>query len=101
MAKYGKIEGGPFEDIKNFLEKKEKLRILSSSTVPKTVKEGHFGFFNIHSVAKLKGALWCNPKVFVKSLTVPKKIQKRNSKIAKGDPLYAIEVLDVGFFCFG
>ena len=47
----------PFGDNKKFRKKienfkKRKMRILNSLIVPKNVRGGHLGFFNIHSVAK-------------------------------------------------
>ena len=47
-----KDKGGPFVDIKNFLKKKQKMRILNSLIVPKILKKGPFEIFNIRSVAK-------------------------------------------------
>ena len=41
----------PFRDIEIF-QKKQKMRIFNSLMVPKNVKGGPLGFFNIHSGAK-------------------------------------------------
>ena len=39
-------------EFSKFSKKKRKMRILNSLIVPKNVKGGHLGFFNIHSGAK-------------------------------------------------
>ena len=86
---YKTLKGDPLEILENVREKR-KLRISNCATVSKSLKRGPLGFFNIHSVAKLqkklKETLRCYPKIFVKSLIVPKKSKLKNPRESKRDP---------------
>ena len=61
IGKYQKIEGTLRRHLKIF-KKKRKMRYFNSPIVPKKVKGGPLGFFNIHPVAKYQknegGTLW-------------------------------------------
>ena len=85
VAKYEKkLKGEPCEIVKNF-RKKFEMRFLNSVTVPKNVKGGTvWDFFDIHCVANIETnegeTHWWNPKNFIKSRIVPKKIRVKNTK---------------------
>ena len=76
LAKYQKIEGGPFGDIKK-VEKKTKKDHIEQSHGDEKCSRGALGFFNIPSVAKyqkMKGGPFEDKiKIRKKSRTVPKK----------------------------
>ena len=81
------------------------MTILNSLIVPKNLKGGPFGIFK-HLLCskiskKLKGGLWYNQKIFEKSLIVPKKIQVKNTQIAKVGTLSCFQGSGRRFYNFG
>ena len=57
------------------------MRLLNSFTVPL----GFLTSIMLQNIETNQGTLWCNPKIFKKSLIVPK-----NTKIAKGGSLVQV-----------
>ena len=61
VAKYQKIEGGPFGDFTKMSKKKRKMRILNSPIVPKNLKERTPWDFVTFVVAKYQNKLKGGP----------------------------------------
>ena len=80
-------------------------RILNSVTVPRNVKGGRVGFFNIHSVAKfqkkLKGVPMVQSKNFRRKSHSEEKIQVKNTKIGRRVSFVCFRGSGRRFFCFG
>ena len=64
--------------------KKTKIENFEQSHSAENEKEG-FGFFNIHSVANLKGDSLAQTKNFHKKSHSARKIQMKNTKIGEGE----------------
>ena len=79
------------------------MTILNSLIVPKNLKDP-LGFSNIYYVPKYQkiegGTLWYNQKIF-ESLIVPKKIQVKNTQIAKVGILSCFQGSGRRFYNFG
>ena len=89
IAKFQKIEGGPFGNIKK-IRKDFEIEIFERCHSTENCERGDpLGFFDIHCVAKylkIEGeTLWWHPKSFKKSRIVPKK--NPSEKHQREDPM--------------